>query len=160
MTARLANSHEEGAIGGSWADPQIGNLSTAIEQATNALHNKSPDFPVEFIFAWRDREATAHIDSGPDGTPVMSLRMKTGRMPFTAENSALRGQIGYLMQRPVAPQLGGFELGPQQTTWFVANVPLQAPVTGASIFTALTQTLLRVSPYLSLTTEVVGSHQN
>lgn len=124
-------------------------LDSAIIQATEALDGHGLRLPVEFTFCWRDRPASAAVIAVGDGI-VMRLRMQLGALPYTAEDPSVRNRTAYVMSRQRDLPIGRFGMDGRQTVLFLADVPIDEPLSGTAIVTAVVRTLLRVSPYLEL----------
>lgn len=124
-------------------------LDSAIVKATEALGGHGLRLPMDFTFSWRDRPAVARVVVAEEGV-VLRLRMELGAVPYTAEEPMVRNRTTYVMSRQAELPLGRLGIDARQMAQFMADVPIDEPLSGTAIVTAVVRTLLRVSPYLDL----------
>ena len=144
MAASLAIRDKDDIEPALTADAVGRTLGPAIDQAAEALRDRAAKLPLAFAFQWRGRNVAVTVGEDGEGA-MMHLRLALGDLPYTAEDHAFRTQLLYLQARRSDLPLGAIEVDGNQSTAFVARVPLPSTVTGSGIVIAVVQALLRIA---------------
>ncbi len=139
----------DAANGAAAAVEKFSNLDEALAEAGTAMGDLFDNLPLEFRFAWHQKPVFCKV-VGEDADIKLILETDLGPFPFTVEDSERRHYLKQLNGSGIKLPIGAFTVTERLRFRHRVSQVLSPPVTGASIVTAIVQTLLAARPYYEL----------
>jgi hypothetical protein len=125
-----------------------------VDRAGRLAPAQPDNFP-SFSVVWHGRTLSLRLAQAPDGTTpgILSLHAILGRVPSTADSSAMPRDDAFAALRAVPPRLpAGWQMAllADHRVALSARAALAFPTTAVELIAAVSLLLLELTPYLDL----------
>ena len=119
------------------------------------LRPRADGSPIVFGFSYRGVDFIAEVAAG--ATPKVCLSAELGKLPYRATPGGCRERTKRVAEATAALPRGRISISPDQDMPLTAETAPPAPLTPASLMSALVALLLDFRPYIDLLHEVMLS---